>query len=151
MPDLPGGNINRPEPSAEWLGGYLRFVHPGDGRCQMSTKRLTYKIRGIIMGHNIQSDAAKEVDNFARIAIIGRLAAAQEEQFITKVEYLRRGLVERYHHGLPLRDRVTLQRRHQVEGGVRVQAGRWFLKQANFSSPREQNRLWREGKGGRES
>lgn len=84
------------------------------------------------MGLNIQSDAAKEVDNFACITIIGRLAGTEEEQFITKVEYLRRGLVERYNHGFPLRDRVTLQRRHQAEGGVRIQAGRWFLKQAYF-------------------
>lgn len=72
------------------------------------------------MGHNIQSDAAKEVDNFACITIIGRLAGTEEKQFITKMEYLRRRLMESYNYCFTFWNRITFQRRHEAEGCVRV-------------------------------
>jgi hypothetical protein len=64
------------------------------------------------MRHNVQSDVAEEVHNFARIPEIRRLSVAEEQQFITQVENLGGGLVKSDDHGLAFRHGVPLQRRH---------------------------------------
>ncbi|KAJ8959714.1 hypothetical protein NQ318_021908 [Aromia moschata] len=70
--------------------------------------------------HNVQSDAAEEVNDFAGVSEISGLAVAEEQQLVAEVEYLGGWLMERYNDSFSFRNCVTLQRRHQAVRCVRI-------------------------------
>lgn len=69
---------------------------------------LTYKIGRIVMWHNVQSNITEKVYYFTGITKISSLSVAQKEEFITKMEYLRRRLMESNDYGFSFRYSISL-------------------------------------------